>query len=356
MSIETLDGIFLRQMPADLVQAVLTGDAHLYGSVIRNVANGQILGYLQEAAPIVGPLAASLVPGLGPVLGLAKTGLNLMEAAAPISNLVSTELTRRTTSSLAEATATLQTMGVFDLAMGAAGLGISVAGFAVMSAKIERVHKAVEGLSEQLQSISSKIDAVRQDLIDSEFAALSSLGKLMDEGWRLSDAGRAAKQWHEVAFEAQKLQDRFEGRAHHLLTGEQGYTVADPMLDAFALASGLRVAALSSCNEVEAATTAASDNSRTLARLTSSIGAADLAREAVELGDIPPGSPEWSLALAEATEQVRPVVGKIRKREAALATRGAPLEGLSRRGIKPSEWLRAAHEEVESPVLIARGD
>jgi len=372
----TMGKFLLSHASTELRNYVATGKVGIFGSVIRATRNGEIIGYLQETAatfqllalanPATAPAAAISLVGsalhslfdtnrtvhrMEKGVGRLEEGMTRVEAGI---DRIETKLDEMD-SGIDRANAgidVLNSLGVANLAVSAAGVGISVAGFAVISAKIDGVRRAVEGLSEQVLAISAKIDAVRQDMIDAEFSELRSLAKLMDEGWLLADSGRAAKQWHEVAFEAQSLQDKFEMRAGYLLGSLDGYIVADPMLDAFALASGLRVAALAACNESEAARLAANDSSRTIDRLTAGIGAADLVRFRLEGSGIEPGSPEWALGIAQIGEDVRPLARKIREREAALATRAAPLSAVEAKGVKPSEWLRAAHEEKEAPVLV----
>ena len=193
---------------------------------------------------------------------------------------------------------------------------------------------------------------IRREAIEADFSALKTIAEQMDEAWILSDSTRAERQWHDAAREAHRLQNRFASRAENLLAGPDGYIPSDPMLDAFALASGIRFSALAACNETAAGAEAARDASRTLQNLTGRIGLADLARHRVISAAVEPGSQAWALALAEASEKARPVARKLRDREAALATRPAPLLALEDQGVAPREWLRQAHDETEVPVLF----
>ena len=278
----------------ELVHRVATGEVGIYGSVLRALRSGEVVGYAQETAAMVQVAALSnpaTVPAAAATLAasLGHSIFDTQRTAQRIDggvNRIEEGMGRveagigRIEDKLAgvdegigqasQGIAALNDLGLANLAMSAAGIGVSVAGFAVVSAKIDGVRRAVEGVSHQIEVLSANIEAIRQDMIEADFSELRSLAKLMDEGWALSDEARAAKQWHEVAFQAQKLQDRFEGRAHQSLVGPEGYLLADPMLDAFALSSGLRVAALAACNETAAACRAADEGSRTLQKLTAS--------------------------------------------------------------------------------------
>lgn len=339
--------LFLRAVPEHLVHGVESGAYTVFGSVVREVATGKGIGFLQEAAP----LASMALNGasLGPIGILAEAGLGVAE-------VVQNEAIMTGIENLQKAADLLQVLGVANVALSAAGIGVSVTGFALMSAKIDGVKRAVHALADQIETVSAKIDALQQDAIDVDFAELKSLSKSFDEAWRLSDEA-ASRRWHDVARGALSQQSRFELRADRALNqGAQHYLAADAFLDAVSLASALRVAALAASNEVIAAQDAAADGARSIERMTGMIGLADLSRARLALADARPGTLEWTLAQADANQSMRPVALKIRRREAAAITRAAPLAALQGHGIKPREWLEAARSETNSPILFMPAD
>lgn len=372
--------ILLRQVPKPLVAGVNSGKLGIYGSVIREVATGRISGYLQEAAPI-GALVAN------PGTAMPTISMLALKTAAQAGQLVQNEFVRQGVQcvetgvgrledgmerveagigriadkldvvdeglqNVLSGVEALNQIGLANLAVSTAGIGVSIVGFAVMAAKLDRISNSIHGLSGQLDTAVGKIEAVQNDLIESDFSDLKSLAKAHDEGWLLSDASAGAR-WQEVAREALRFQSRFENRAERVLAGNPGgYMLADPMLDAVGFASGLRVAALSACNEANAAREAAADGARAIERLTGSIGLADLTRPALAASEAAPGTVDWTVALAAANEDAREVVAKIRQREAAAVTRAAPLAALERRGIRPRDWLEVARAERGTPVLV----
>lgn len=334
--------IFLREVPAHLLKGVVSGEYRLFGSVIRNAANGQIAGYLQEAAPLAPMIMKSAAGPIGMVV----------EAGLDGAQIAQNEAIRAGVARIEEAVGLLQSLGIANLALGATGLGVSVAGFAVMSAKIDGVKRAVDGLADRIDSVSAKIDALGRDAVELDFAELKSLSKSFDEAWQLSEQA-AARRWHDVARGALSQQSRFELRADRVLNGSpQHYLEADPFLDAVSLASALRVAALAACDESMAAREAAADGARSIERLTGRLGLADLSREALSRAHARPGTLEWVIAQAAANQEMRPIALKIRQREAAAITRAAPLLALEDRAIRPREWLEAARSESNSPVLF----
>jgi len=339
----TLGEVFLRAVPDHLKAGVTDGSLRVFGSVLRSATNGQIAGFMQET---------SFLQNLLPSMMSAGSGLQLAAVPGQVGQLVQGEIILAGVQRIEHGMRLLTQLGVADLAMNAAGIGISAIGFSVMSMKIDQVKRVVESISGDIVAVSAKLDELQRDAIDADFAELRSLSKAFDEGWRLS-GDAAVRRWHEVARGALSGQTRFEQRAARVLVGGPShYLAADPFLDAVSLANALRVAALAACNETSAAQEAAIDGARSFERMTGPIGMADLSLAELTKRKPEAGTTRWALAQAEANVAARITAGKIRRREAASATRAAPLALLEQRAIPARDWLAAAREEIESPVII----
>lgn len=331
--------IFLRAVPDYLMAGVRDGTLRIYGSSVREVSTGRIAGFLQEAAP-VGNLAIQAANGpLGPL----DTAMNAMQLAQG-------EMLRQGVQRLEQGVQLLQVMGVASLALSAAGLGVSVVGFAVMSRKIDRVQSALEGVAGDIQAVNAKLDRIQQDAIDADFSELRALAKALDEGWLLSEQSAQAR-WRDVAQGALVSQSRFELRAERILAnGVDHYAIADRFLDALSVSNALRVAALAATGETVAAKTAADDGSRSLERITGSIGAADLSLATLRSSSGLAGSEAWTLAQAKANVVARAHTRKMRQREAAAATRAGPIALLESQSRSVRDWLASLREETHSPI------
>ncbi|MEO6093250.1 MAG: hypothetical protein ABIT04_11820 [Novosphingobium sp.] len=355
---------------------------------MRDTKTGRIVGFLQEARP----LAKLVGSGAGVVGGAAAApGVLLMGVAAvgvlKVGGLVQGEATRRGVkrteavvnridgkvdqlgegmvrvedklgamngelASIGSGIDFLKMTGLANLALGAAGIGVSVVGFGIMSAKLGVVQRSIHALADQLESVRDKIDRLRQDAIDADFSELKSLAELYDECWQLDGSARAEQQWHRIQQDALVFQNRFADRAQKLLSNSTSNVhAADTMMDAVALASSLRVASLVACNEATLARSAANESSRQVESLTGKIGLAELAGGATA-PSAEPGTPAYELTLGSAREAARPLLRKLREREAAVATRAAPLDSLEKLGIAPKAWLAAARDEKEEPLLF----
>ena len=339
-----LGDILLRTVPDQFKAGLADGTLRVFGSAIRDASSGQLRGFLQEAAPL-----QKLFPEL---LKLVPSGLDVATAPLEVAQLVQGEAIRAGVGRIEDGVKLLTQISQVNAAIGVVGIGVSVIGFTIMARKIDQLKGAVDAMSDKIEGVSAKLDQIQRDAIDLDFSELRSLSKAFDEGWRLS-GDAAVMRWHDVARGSLSCQSRFEQRAARLLiSGPSQYAAADPFLDAVSLSNALRVAALAACNESQAAQEAASDGARSLEKMTGAIGLADLSLAELAQRRQPGGTARWALAQAETNQAARATVRKIRHREAAGFTRAAPFALLEHRSIPARDWLAAARDEIESPVIL----
>jgi outer membrane murein-binding lipoprotein Lpp len=380
-------GRILCEIPPELRADLVKGAIRMTGSVLRDTKSGRIIGFLQEAAPLgrllgsgvglAGGLAGApaMIGGIAATVGLQTASLvqgevtrrgvkrteatvklidgkvdHLGESLAQVQNKLSAM--HQDIGAIGKSMQLLESVGVANVALSAVGVGVSVIGFGVMNAKLGQVQSAIRSMADRIDSISDKIDRLRQDAIDADFSDLLSLTGLYEECWGFLENTRAEQQWHRIQQDALVMQNRFANRAQKLLqVTNANIDAADPMLDAMALASGLRVAALIACNESGLARSVANESSRQIEVLTGNIGLVDLTAH-IDLLGARPGTVEYDLALTSAREQARPLIRKLREREASIATRALPLATLEECNIAPRAWLEAARNEQDAPVLL----
>lgn len=336
-----INDIFLRQIPRALVAGIRSGDLNVYGSTIRHVGNGQIAGFLQETSGMA--KVARLVSG-GPAAPLQLIGTGIQ--------IVQNEQIKGGIARIEQAVDTLSQLQIANLALGVAGIGVSVAGFVVVSRKIDGVRGDVRALGVKLDRLLDALAQDRAERLDDMIEALRGVAREIDHRWSMSTE-RAAIGWQRDADEAARLGNFFEGRARRLLEGAPtAVEEATPLLDAWVMASGLHVAALALSGETPAAITVARDDGDRLERLTGTIGAADLARARLSAVAPLPGSATAADELQETIVQTRSLAEALRRREAAATTRGAPFIALQKKGLDARDWLVAARDEDDAPVLL----
>ncbi|PNP99520.1 hypothetical protein [Sphingobium sp. SA916] len=334
-----LSSLVIREIPSHLLAGIDKGLYKVGGGVIQSVRTGKVVAHLQEAKPIAqfmsdGLLSLPLQAGQLVQGEMIRAGVNRVEAGVHL----------------------LHNLAGANLALDIVGIGVDIVGFKIMADKLNKVQSSLNLMADKIDTLSAKIDGLRQEAIDADFVAIHSLARLHEEGWEFGDRIRSEQQWLRVAHEARAFQDRFAWRAKGLLKGSlSNFSMADAMLDAYNLCSGLRVASLIACNENALATSVANEAAVQIASMTGTIGLFDIAMFHLPT-DVDFGTTDYELAMISARQYAGPTLHKVRRREAAAATRAAPISLLEERGIAPREWLEAARNETESPILMLMVD
>ena len=136
--------MFLREVPPHVLDGVNSGLYKVTGSVVRDVASGKGVAFLQETN--------ILQNSIGMVLGLTSGFMPLEMAVNTFQNAVIISKLNAIQSSLS----ILQAMQIGTLALSGLNLGVSVAGFAIMNRKLNQIR-------DQLNAIDQKIDQVTED-------------------------------------------------------------------------------------------------------------------------------------------------------------------------------------------------
>lgn len=333
-----LTGILLREIPAHLAVGVSSGEFQVYGSIIRSLTSGRIVGHLQETSALA-DLAGTL---------LAAPASLPLQAGGLAIDAVGHSVSYAQNEQIKAALGVVQSMQAANLALSAAAIGISIAGFAVLSKKLSNVEHKVDALDSKLDELASKIELIRRDRIAEDFVRLRTALEQLDEAWLLADP---IGQWRAVANEAHFLANQFYRRAAEL--GELGpskVALTEPFVEALAIAANARVTARMAANDDAALQRAAEDGAAALATLGERLQLGKCALAAMDKS-IAPATPEWSAALEAAADGLRPTFEQWRMREAAAAATCLTIETLKQRQIPGRMWLEAAREEQEAPLL-----
>jgi hypothetical protein len=334
--------VLLRELPAALAAGVKSGEYQVYGSIIRSISSGRIVGHLQETGGL------SKLPGL-----LGAGPLAPLKLLSDGVQIVQNEQIKESLAGLEAGMAQLQELDVANLALGAAGLGVSVAGFAILGRKIEGVKRDISKLGERIEAIGAQVNELHLEVVERDMDRLDATALALDEGWRLTPSA-AERHWQDVAQESLQVAIAFERRARWLLAkGPSEVETAEPMLAAHSMAISLRVAAWAAASEEEAALNAAAQGSKATFELTGRIGHADIAVARLEKEKgLQAGTAEWGTALTRAKQLTLPLATRLREREAAAATRAAPLADAAGRGLRLRDWMATAREESDVPLLV----
>lgn len=331
-----IDSILLRSIPEAARFGLESGELAVFGSVIRSSKTGQIVYHLQETGLISDAASALLQSGLSGPLGMATQMAGdaaLYRQGRQIQQTV--DLIR-----------TGQTAGMI---MSGATLGVSVVGFAVIASKIDRVERELHDLRSRQDEIRSKVREILDDRINEDLVRLRTAAQQMEESWTLQ---RPDAQLDRVASEGHLLSNRFFERGRAMLLEAPGeLTSASPFLEAFTLASNVRVAARLASDEVEAAENAA--NSAT-GQYEAMIDACNSTAAPILIGKTNPDFSELHNRFDNQFTARRDLARKFRMSGEAMEGARGIARLLIEKELSGREYLAEARAEASAPILLMR--
>lgn len=335
--------ILLRAVPPELVHGVASGLYKVTGSVVRDVASGRGVGFLQETGMLQTILSSVMNSGGNPVVGFANFGLG---AASVIQN-------QQIKSRLAEIQSSLvmlQNLQLGTLAVAGLGLGVSVVGFSIML-------KRLKGIEAHLGTIEAKIANVTSDRrADDVRMIFADVGTQLDTVDTLSarsnkvSSAEAAEQT--LAISAGRLEVHFQQKSDSMQKG--AITAADLDL-LWSLAAAIRLCheaglrALFTIDELEAAKQLAERRAQRFLDLSQSLTPDALARLCSQ------GAPD-TISYAEARRLALPqaevLVQGLRDSVAAISSQSELAQNLIKNQISGPAYLKDLESEKEEPLLI----
>jgi hypothetical protein len=322
--IPPLAATVLRQIPKEFLVGIATGDYRVLGSVIQSVGSGRIIGHLQETSALISLLGS-------PPLMLAEMGLQ-------VADVVQNE-------QIKAAISVVQSLQVASLALGGISIGVSIAGTALLVRRIAKIETKIDAIMPELAAITRGIEVLREKRIAEDFGRLRVLAEQVEEAWLPSATNG---EWIDIARESHFLAGSFENRV-----GQIDAHAGEAFVDAYALASGLRVTARLAAGQDEMARNAAADRVTKLFAFGESVGLGQLALARMS-GVADAASASWQERLDTQAESLRDGIVAAQQRVLAAAANAETLEELGRQGIAGRDWLDASREERESPVIVLR--
>ncbi len=165
------------QVPSQFVGRVLTGEVVRHGCILKEVANGRIVGHLKEVG------RASILLAEAPVNPLA-TGVKIV---AQIGRWIDTHVQLKQIQLTLQRLQLISTAGVI---VSVAGLGASLAGFALV---LQRLSRLEQNLNQAMQGLRADIERLhlRFDLL--EMGELRTAQQQLDGARHCDQNGRATE-------------------------------------------------------------------------------------------------------------------------------------------------------------------
>ena len=192
------------EIPARLLARFETGELIRYGTILKDVATGKIVGHVQETG-----LAQSL---LSSVLSGVPTPLSLV---GDLLNVGAQLHTARQVAQLKALVESLQTLGMATLGVSLVGVGVSVAGFAYMHKRFNRLDAR---FNEVLHALERGFEEQRKAALRAQLARTRSL---LDRAQHARQLNAPLPEYMNVAAGLADQASFFEGEIAHLC-GLQG--------------------------------------------------------------------------------------------------------------------------------------
>jgi hypothetical protein len=320
----------LRAVPDALVAGVAGGKFRVSGSIIQSVSSGRIVGHLQETSALPSMIADFF----------GHTVFAPVSAAIGLVDVVQNEQIK---SSLA----LVQNLQWANLALTGAGIGVSIAGTAMMLHQINRLSRKVDDLNVQLAEVAKGIRQLQAAPLRNDFARMGTLVAQVDEAW--SPSAQIAE-WRDIARDAHFLADQFRSRA---LSFDADVTadLREPFINAYALASNLRITARLAAGQDELAIAAARDRAEMLLSLGQPARLVSTMNRPFSLAP-KPGSLAWLKVWKACQTELLTAATAAHEREIQAASCTETLAELAEQKIAGRDWLLAAREEQETPLVF----
>ena len=335
--------ILLRAVPPELVQGVASGIYTITGSVVRDVASGRGVGFLQETGVLQTLLGNVMTSGANPLGALVNLGLG---SASVIQN----QQIKARLAELQSSLAILQNLQLGTLAVSGLGLGVSVAGFAAML-------KRLKGIEDHLGTIDAKIDNVtserRSDDVRMIFADIGTQLDIIDtlsaRSYKVSSAEAAERA---LAKSAGRLEAHFQQKSDSMQTGA---IVSADMDVLWSLAAAIRVCheaglrALFTIEELEAAKRLADRHAQRFLDLSQPLTPDVLARLSSQNVE---DAIAYSKARRLALPQAEVLVLGLRNSVASISSQSELAQSLLTNQISGADYLKEIENEKNEPLIM----
>ena len=169
--------VLLRAVPEVFKASVASGNVKVYGSILKDVASGKIVGHLEavKLPKIIGGVFSGAAKG---ALSGAATGNPVMAgisaatgAIQSVSGIVGNVQNQKMISQLTQMgmqltqistkLSTVATLGWVNVGMSAVSLGVTAVGMVVLTKKLNHIQSDINAISNKLDSMDMKLTAIQ---------------------------------------------------------------------------------------------------------------------------------------------------------------------------------------------------
>ncbi len=170
-------------VPAQFLAQLNAGELARYGTILKDVADGRIVGHLQQTG-VFDHVLGNAVSGLGQVV---QSGVNPINMLTGFATVAQNHQIKGQLTALTDMVGSLQTLGLVSSVASVAGIGVTVASTAILMQRIKKIDTSIGRLVGQIAGIADHLK--KTDLHKALHKVNDTMEKLAEAPFRKSAAG-----------------------------------------------------------------------------------------------------------------------------------------------------------------------
>jgi hypothetical protein len=171
------------EIPLRYLSQVDAGEIVRYGTVLKDVSSGKIVGHLQQTG-LFDHVLGNAVAGLGQVVQSGTSPINLLTG---VGTVIQNEQIKGKLTSLTDMVSGLQTLGLVSSVASIAGIGVTVASTMILMQRIKKVDESIGRMEGQIAGMAEHLQ--KTDIHKALRKVNDTMEKLAEAPHRKTEAG-----------------------------------------------------------------------------------------------------------------------------------------------------------------------
>lgn len=171
------------EIPLQFLGQYHAGEVARYGTVLKHVSSGKIVGHLQQTG-LFDHVLGNAVSGVGQVVQSGTSPINLLTG---LGTVIQNEQIKGKLTSLTDMVSGLQTLGLVSSIASIAGIGVTVASTAILMQRIKRVDDSIGRMEGQIAGVAEHLK--KTDIHKALRKVNDTMEKLAEAPFRRTEAG-----------------------------------------------------------------------------------------------------------------------------------------------------------------------
>lgn len=322
---------FLFEIPAALKADILAGNVERFGTILKHVDSGKIVGHIQETSLLSDVFSSAVNP------------INML--SNPIS-AVSSVAANFQLAKLTKMVEMLQMMGVANLGVSLVGVGVSAAGFIILKKQLNQIQS---NINLQTEMIHRQFKSIKFDRLRDQFTKIDSYMQELEHNRHLKSSGHIRIANLDLQKDLNRAAAFFINELSHMLETKQlDERLFCELLRAYNLSSSAQMECLLNINEMETAQKTVETHNHELDRLLNQIDPVEFTEiKLMNLENKPADYYDYELAL----NQTQQLFKSFRNTQQMSKSKILLLQELESQKITGPQYLSEIHNSEPDQVL-----